>query len=355
MKYNIFPSKRGNAPEHGHKQDKEDPDPEPEPDIRECVPPLILRPRPPCDSPQTRLKQPHEDEHERLETPTQKFITDRDINAVRQFSQHHTIAGLCALETLPPIIENRVEGRRPCPKKSKMQVLYEGQKDPEKPLLITFRRPERSPNASSRDLLGLPGLMPGTMKCSSPTSVSFIPGKDIAENRSFLQAFVEVDPGKRQASSQSVRQSFTSDQGISNLNYPCKCPIVLIVDDTEINKIVLSGMLSRLDLQHLEACNGLEALEVLREQNRPERCSCLGIKLVLMDCGMPVMNGFDATSEIVRMIEQHEITSTTVVAVTAYEGATIEQECKDAGMAEYINKPVTLERLLQCLHKYLDS
>jgi CheY-like chemotaxis protein len=291
-------------------------------------------------------RSPSEEEVD-LQPTTQEFTTDQHVNPVNTFFPNDHTGRLSARG--PPRQDklNPMEGRPP------MAGPIELKKDQDKPMLITYDRGIESTGAPERRSAEMPDPLSHSPGCRSPTHIAFLPGKDIAENHSFLRGIVGTNITRPRASSTSRSRGLACYQTMADLNHACKCPIVLIVDDTEINKIVLSGMLSRLGLAHLEACNGEEALAVLRKQNRKNRCSCAGIQLVLMDCGMPVMNGFEATLEIKRMIEQEEITPTTVVAVTAYEGTSIEQECKDVGMTEYINKPISIERLTQCLRDYL--
>ena len=326
------------------------------------VPALGLRPP---DGPVVRTKSPRhmsDDELDRMGPTTQEFGSERHVHPIRLFCRSHMEGGFSARGTTAKDTSNPAEGMtlgstfqtRNSPLEFKNEVPKEPQEGLDKPLLIACERGDHSAGNVGSQKGGFSDRLGPEPKSPTRTAFSFLPGKDIAENRDFLRALVENDlPGPCLSTRPSQRQPY--GQSMTHLNHPCKCPIVLIVDDTEINKIVLSGMLSRLGILHVEACNGLEALDVLREHNGDKRCQCSGIQLVLMDCGMPVMNGFEATQEIQQMVERKEITPTKVVAVTAYEGASIEQECKEAGMVEYLNKPVSVERLQQCLHDYLKS
>ena len=183
------------------------------------------------------------------------------------------------------------------------------------------------------------------------TGLSFVPGKDMSLNTVFLQNHVSAIPQSKleQVKPNKVR---TYHNTMIHLNHPCKCPIVLIVDDNEINKIALSGMLQRLGLIYREASNELEAINVLKEENRRKDC-CGGVKLVLMDCDMPIMDGIEASTKIRDLINNGEIMGTTIVAATAYYGAKIEKECLDAGMEEYITKPMDIGKLVDCIERRL--
>ncbi len=301
-----------------------------------------------------RLNSLEEDEKDIVLT-TQEFTAEKDINPVRHFSLNHMAGGFSARGITPKDITTPMSEVQSQEALAKKLHLVRCKKNSDQPLLLHYARGEETPHSVSPHMADFSDQRPTSPKANGLTSVSFLPGKDIAENRNFFRAMVSHDSMKNAASTTSVSQRRVYDQTLAYLNHPCRCPVVLLVDDTEINKIVLSGMLSRLGLLHVEACNGLEALDMLRQHNGSKQCHCAGIKLVLMDCSMPIMNGFEATQEIQQMINRKEITPVAVVAVTAYEGASVEQESKEAGMAELITKPISIERLLQCLHDYLDS
>ncbi len=205
-----------------------------------------------------------------------------------------------------------------------------------------------TPNARSSaefaDILATPD------KSRQITALSFLPGKDLLQNKEFLQD--QVMKLTKQKSFPGRHAKRVYHQSMLHLNHPCKCPIVLIVDDNEINKIALSGMLQRFGLICLESSNGAEALNVLRRENRKKNC-CDGIRLVLMDYDMPVMNGITASREIRRMTQAGEIKGTVVVAVTAYQGVSIEKECLAAGMKEFVPKPVEIDKLFDCIERNL--
>ncbi len=332
---------------------------------KERVPPLGLQksqqhhPDPILHVCEDKPKLKPEEHFDELETATQEFVAMKDINSVRPFLLNHMVGGFSARGTTPEGLPHSMGGKTltPTPRLSPGAGLPECKREPDqdKPRLIKLERCELSPSSSLVEIPASPEGHPSSLRCGSPRCVSFLPGKDIADNHRFLRALVESNPAETNPPSRCMTQRRVYEQAMTYINHPCKCPIVLIVDDTEINKIVLSGMLSRLGVLHIEASNGLEAVEVLKEHNGGKKCQCAGLKLVLMDCGMPVMNGFEATQEIKRMIGEKEIAPTTVVAVTAYEGSSVEQECQESGMADFINKPVTIERLVQCLHEFLEA
>jgi CheY-like chemotaxis protein len=93
------------------------------------------------------------------------------------------------------------------------------------------------------------------------------------------------------------------------------------------------------------ADNGLEALKVLKEQS---------FDLVLMDCQMPEMDGFDATREIRKLdIKTLNEQRLPVVAMTANVMSGDRERCLEVGMDDYIGKPVQRDHLEAVLRKWL--
>ena len=120
---------------------------------------------------------------------------------------------------------------------------------------------------------------------------------------------------------------------------------VLVVEDNTINQKVLKSMLSRLQLQADIADNGEKALEMLN-QTRDYRYD-----LIFMDCQMPVMDGFEATQHI--RDSQLPEADTPIVAVTANAMSGDEKLCLDAGMNDYLSKPINMDQVRVMVSKWL--
>ena len=115
---------------------------------------------------------------------------------------------------------------------------------------------------------------------------------------------------------------------------------VLVVDDNAVNRRVACHLLSKLGLEASEAEDGRSGVEMAIE-DRPD--------LVLMDCHMPGMDGFEATAEIRR----REAGRTPIVALTASALAGDRERCLAAGMDDYLAKPVRMARLREVLLRHL--
>ena len=120
---------------------------------------------------------------------------------------------------------------------------------------------------------------------------------------------------------------------------------VLVVDDNRANQQVAMAMLEKLNCQVSIAENGQKALErVSRER----------YDLILMDCNMPVMNGYDATEKI-RDLEGDRAGSLPIIAMTANNSEAEEEHCKDVGMNDFLPKPLSLSGLSAKLEQWAGS
>ncbi|WP_160861665.1 response regulator [Shinella kummerowiae] len=117
---------------------------------------------------------------------------------------------------------------------------------------------------------------------------------------------------------------------------------VLVAEDNQINQFVFSQILEGMGISHRIAENGEEAVMLWRK-HQP--------RLVLMDISMPVMNGIDAAMEI-REAEKLTGTRTPIVAVTAQALNVDMQNCMDAGMDDYITKPVSPDMIEAIYQRY---
>src|SRR5882672_830721 len=111
---------------------------------------------------------------------------------------------------------------------------------------------------------------------------------------------------------------------------------ILVVEDNIPNQKVTLLFLKRLGYAADVAVNGSEAVEAVRR---------VSYDLVLMDCQMPEMDGFEATAKI-RQIE-HPSKHTVIIAVTSLADA--QNRCFVAGMDDYLHKPIIMKQLKSIL------
>lgn len=117
---------------------------------------------------------------------------------------------------------------------------------------------------------------------------------------------------------------------------------VLIVDDDMRNVFALSGVLNKHGLNVFRAENGQVALDVLEKENN--------IDIILMDIMMPVMDGYQAMTEIRKL---KNFTRTPIIALTAKAMKGDKQKCIDAGASDYMAKPIDVDKLLSLMRVWL--
>ena len=116
---------------------------------------------------------------------------------------------------------------------------------------------------------------------------------------------------------------------------------ILLVEDNPVNQLVAKGMLSKLGCEVVVSSHGGEALQQL-ERSR--------FDLVLMDCNMPVMNGYEAT----RLIRQSgKWADLPIIALTANAMPEEREHCRSAGMNDYLAKPFHREELITVLDQWI--
>jgi PAS domain S-box-containing protein len=118
---------------------------------------------------------------------------------------------------------------------------------------------------------------------------------------------------------------------------------ILLVEDNVVNQQVALGMLKKLGLNADVVNNGLEAIEAFKS---PE------YDLVLMDVQMPKMNGMEATKRI-RKIETATSSHIPIIAMTAHAMKDDRKRCLEAGMDDYISKPIKIRSLIHTLDYWL--
>lgn len=129
-----------------------------------------------------------------------------------------------------------------------------------------------------------------------------------------------------------------------NENYSGKKP-VLIVEDLATNRELFSLQLQHFGLATQHAKNGREALELV--QADPQAFS-----MILMDLQMPVMDGITA-AQLIRQDETNTNRHIVIVALTANDMPGIQEQCLQAGMDDFVSKPVTLDKINNLLRKWL--
>ena len=137
----------------------------------------------------------------------------------------------------------------------------------------------------------------------------------------------------------------------------CKLPAenkqmkILVVDDDQINIMVMNAYLKALEFCVFDCVfNGQQALEKIQTRAATQYF----YDIIIMDCNMPIMDGFQATRRIRKMIKDGSLPSDVIIiASTANASPTDYENCFLAGMNDYISKPFSKEVLLAMLSKWM--
>ena len=119
---------------------------------------------------------------------------------------------------------------------------------------------------------------------------------------------------------------------------------VLIVDDHPVNRKLMVSMLYKMGLSADIAIDGLQAVDMVKNHK--------GYDIIFMDLHMPVMDGLEATAMIRELLSLTD-TQPIIIAMTSNVIEGIEQRCSEAGMDNYISKPVQMNHVEQTLSLYL--
>ncbi|MFV3405037.1 MULTISPECIES: hybrid sensor histidine kinase/response regulator [Pseudomonas] len=171
---------------------------------------------------------------------------------------------------------------------------------------------------------------------------NFLPGEQAHQLAPLHQM---ARPLARNALYQTLRRTLL---GEPNAPLPHEIPLgqerrarILLVEDNPVNQLVAKGMLSKLGCQVEVAAQGAEALDCLEQA---------AFDLVLMDCNMPVMDGYEASRRIRQSGRWPELP---IIALTANAMPEERERCRAAGMDDYLAKPFRREELLALIDHWV--
>lgn len=119
---------------------------------------------------------------------------------------------------------------------------------------------------------------------------------------------------------------------------------VLIAEDNELNQRIFRAFLKRTPYEITIANNGLEAFEAFKT----DKFDC-----ILMDLHMPVMDGLETTRNIRLYEKENKLNGIPIIAVTASHPAEDKERCFEAGMSDFIQKPITEEILIKVIEYWI--
>ena len=158
------------------------------------------------------------------------------------------------------------------------------------------------------------------------------------------------EPNLREALLALAKDGTSAVVPASQANPPVKVKLpqhdarILIAEDNLTNQEVALAMLKRLGYQSDVAANGREAIEAVRD---------LEYDLVLMDCEMPEIDGYEATRQIRQLPTRPDRPPIPIIALTADAISGDRERCLEVGMDDYLSKPVEPHQLAAVLEKWL--
>jgi PAS domain S-box-containing protein len=166
---------------------------------------------------------------------------------------------------------------------------------------------------------------------------------------------VESEPGQGSIFSFALPFDIASKDSIENkpiqvssdyLDHGITTPIrVLMAEDNRINAEFAKEMLEKLRCEVVAIRNGKEAVEILQNDRN--------FDLIFMDCQMPIMDGFEATKEVREYEKKSNLIHIPIIALTANAMKGDKERCMQAGMDDYLSKPVRQKDFAGIIRKWL--
>lgn len=117
---------------------------------------------------------------------------------------------------------------------------------------------------------------------------------------------------------------------------------IILAEDNIINQKVVIKMLEKNGYVCDLAKNGKEIVEILKENT---------YEIILMDCQMPELDGYDATKEIRKIEKKQQRKPSYIIALTAFALEGDREKCLQVGMDDYLSKPINFDELLEIIHR----
>ena len=149
--------------------------------------------------------------------------------------------------------------------------------------------------------------------------------------------------GQEISNSEAQRKSDSSVESQQRQKISFKDLNVLVAEDNEINRMVVKKLLNKFDIEPTIVEDGAQAVTAFKDGS---------FDLILMDCEMPTMDGFEATRAIRNIEKDSNKSKTPIFALTAHTMKEHQYAVRDAGMDFHLAKPVTLDSLRKAILKF---
>jgi len=127
---------------------------------------------------------------------------------------------------------------------------------------------------------------------------------------------------------------------------------ILLVEDNEVNQQLMNNILTQSGIQVDIAHNGQDAVDKIKKALDNKK---LLYDLILMDLQMPVLDGFSASRNIRKLVENNQMPEIPIIAITAHTSVHSREKCLRAGMVDFMPKPIYPETCLEVLSQWIHS
>ncbi|CAD8196054.1 unnamed protein product [Paramecium pentaurelia] len=132
------------------------------------------------------------------------------------------------------------------------------------------------------------------------------------------------------------------------IKFKCQCQRALSVDDDSFNQKALEMILGQMGFEIQLAYNGQQAIETIK--NTKKCCEdCQLYVFILMDCQMPILDGWQTTKRLKNMMNGNIIPSIPIIGLTAFNGQYEIEKCFESGMQKVLTKPLNIDDFKQAL------
>lgn len=164
-----------------------------------------------------------------------------------------------------------------------------------------------------------------------------------AVDASYLLYLLSSEGQMTQMENEQLEKRINLDEILETVSIPETIKPVLVIDDVKTNQLLTKTQLKQLNVKCDIATNGVEGLEKSAQND---------YSIIFVDCSMPEMDGFEFTKQY-RKRESQTGERKPIIAMTAHVVTGIRERCLEAGMDDYISKPVRLEVLVKILNQWL--
>jgi signal transduction histidine kinase len=149
-----------------------------------------------------------------------------------------------------------------------------------------------------------------------------------------------------------LKYTYSKQRSMFAGNGNCKCDEILVVDDDPFNILAAQKLMEAQGIKSMCAYHGKQAIEIIENK---KRCgdTCRIFRMILMDCNMPVMDGYECTKYLKAKMETEELPKIPIIACTSFVTHFDAQACFNCGMDDYTTKPLSKEKFMSICYKWI--